>query len=94
MKSSSKWNHSPKSNLILWNEYLDSSELLVDFYTGEQVGDYIRHSIIYNIKPNYDYFYFVPVCYRQPNYMIHERNIMNQYITTLEDNMLITDCEA
>ena len=34
---------------------------------------------------------FTPDCCRQSNYGFHERKIMNQYITVLEDSGLITD---
>ena len=35
-----------------------------------------------------------PVCYRQPSYGIHEREIMNAHIQIFEDSDWIFDCEG
>ena len=102
-----------RSDIIIWNEFLDTTTLLRDFRIGEHVDAYIRQSVLSIIKSNWNYFGqrgvsrpvldfefcidtgdSVPVCCLQPKYGFHERNIINQYITALENSGLITDCEG
>ena len=112
-KRSPTWTPFLRSDLILWNESLDTLELLRDFCIGEYVDTSIRQSVLYIVKSNLDFFCqqgvsrsvldfefcidtgdSVPVCCHQPNYEFHWRKIMNHYITALENNELITDCEG
>ena len=102
-----------RSDIIIWNESLDTTTLLRDFRIGEHVDAYIRQSVLSIIKSNWNYFgqrgvsrpvldfeFFidtgdsVPVFCLQPKNGFHERKIINQYITALENSGLITDCEG
>ena len=113
VKHSSSWQPRLRSDLIHWNESLDSPELERDFRIGDQVDGVTRRSVLSIIKSNWDSFcergvsrpvldfeFCIdtgdsdPVCCRQPSYGYHERKIMNQHISALEDSGLIVDCEG
>ena len=45
-----------RSDLIIWNESLDSLELLRDFRIGEYIDTSIQNSVIFIIKSNWNSF--------------------------------------
>ena len=46
-----------RSDLIVWNETLDTPEILQDFRVNEEVDDSTHHSVLSIVKFNFDYFY-------------------------------------
>ena len=56
LKRSASWESLLRSNLIRWNESLDSPELERDFRMADQATDFSRRSVLSIIKFNWDSF--------------------------------------
>ena len=108
MKRSSHYILRSRSDLILWDTYVDEPELLRDLHIGNDADAVIN--IIHNnwdsfckrgvSRPMFDFEFCIntgnspPVCCQQPVYSFHESKIIKKTVADLEASDLITDCEG